>query len=50
MTQGAQSWSSDNLEAWDGVGGGKEAQGEGTCIYLWLVHVDVWRKPSQYGN
>ena len=21
---------------------------EGTYVYLWLVHVDVWQKPTQY--
>ena len=21
---------------------------EGTCIYLWLIHVDIWQKPIQY--
>ena len=21
---------------------------EGTCVYLWLIHVDVWQKPTQY--
>ena len=21
---------------------------EGTCAYLWLIHVDVWQKPTQY--
>ena len=20
----------------------------GTHVYLWLIHVDVWQKPSQY--
>ena len=23
---------------------------EGTYVYLWLVHTDVWKKPSQYHN
>ena len=23
---------------------------EGTYIYLWLIHVDVWQKPTQYCN
>ena len=18
------------------------------CVYLWLIHVDVWQKPTQY--
>ena len=30
---------------WD-VGG--SFQREGTCVYLWLMHVDVWLKPTQY--
>ena len=21
---------------------------KGTCVYLWLMHVDVWQKPTQY--
>ena len=21
--------------------------GEGTYVYLWLIHVDVWQKPTQ---
>jgi len=25
--------------------GGKR---EGTYVYLWLIHVDVWQKPTQY--
>ena len=42
-------WSSnpmlyDNLGWWDEVGVGRE----GTYIYLWLIHVDVWQKPTQY--
>ena len=40
---------------WDGLGGGRENQ-EGVClctyrytdVYLWLIHVDVWQKPTQY--
>ena len=28
---------SDNLEAWDSMGDGRE----GTYVYLWLIHVDV---------
>ena len=36
----------DNLEGWDGVGG--RFKREGTYVYLWLIHVDVWQKPTQY--
>ena len=21
---------------------------EVTCVYLWLIHVDEWQKPTQY--
>ena len=31
-----------NLEGWDGVGGEREVEREGTYVYLWLIHVDVW--------
>ena len=23
---------------------------EGVCVYLWLIHVDVWEKPTQYSK
>ena len=38
----------DNLEEWDGVGGEREVEREGTYVYLWLIHVDVWQKPTHY--
>ena len=31
-----------------GEGSGREVQDGGTHIYLWLIHVDVWQKLSQY--
>ena len=34
----------DNLERWDGVGGGGRFKRAGTYIYLWLIHVGVWQK------
>ena len=34
-----------NLEGWE-VGG--RFKREGTYVYLWLIHVDVWQKPTQY--
>ena len=37
----------DNLEGWGGVGGGRGFRREGTYVYLWLIHVDVWQKPTQ---
>ena len=27
---------------------GRRFKGEGTYIYLWLIHVDIWQKPSQF--
>ena len=49
----------ENLEGWDGVGGGKEVQEVARSLqegcksmqvhaYLWLIHVNVWLKPKQY--
>ena len=38
----------DNPEGWDGEGGGKWVQDEGTHVHLWLIHVNVWQKPPQY--
>ena len=35
---------SDNLEGWT-VGG--RLKREGTHVYLWLTHVDVWQRPTQ---
>ena len=31
-------------------GGGGVIQDGGTHTYLWLIHVDIWQKPSQYCN
>ena len=40
---------SDNLDL---LGMGKEVGGrfkkEGTYVYQWLIHVDIWQKPAQY--
>ena len=38
----------DNLGGWDGVGGEGEVQKEGTYIYLWVIYVHIWQKPTQY--
>ena len=38
----------DNLEGWGGEGGGGGLQDGGTHVCLWLIHADVWQKPSQY--
>ena len=39
MTQGAQSRERDLGEGFSG---------EGTYVYLSLIHADVWQKPTQY--
>ena len=31
--------------AWEG---GRRFKTEGTYVYLWLIHGDVWQKPTQY--
>ena len=38
----------DNLEGWEEVGVGRRFRREGTHVYLWLIHVVVWQKPTQY--
>ena len=38
----------NKTEGWDGVGGRREVQKEGTRVYLRLIHVDEWLKPTQY--
>ena len=40
----------DHLMGWDGVGGGREFQEGRTHVYLWLIHVDGWQKPTQHGK
>ena len=46
MTQRAETRCSVTLRGWDGVGG--RFKREGTYVYLWLIHGDVWQKPTQY--
>ena len=29
---------------------GERLQREGTYVYRWLIHVNVWQKPTQYCN
>ena len=36
----------NNLEGWDGVGG--RFMKEETYVHLWLIHVDVWQKPTKF--
>ena len=37
-----------NLGGWDGEGDGRRFKRKGTYVYLWLIHVDVWQKPTQF--
>ena len=30
------------------MGGGRDSKKEGIYVYLWLIHVDVWQKLTQY--
>ena len=39
----------DNPEGWGGEGGGGGFM-MGGRMYLWPIHVDVWKEPSQYCN
>ena len=51
MIQGTQSWCS--VTTWrDRVGRevGRGLRREGTHVFLWPIHVDVWQKASQYCN
>ena len=29
---------------------GERFRREGTYVYLWLIHVDVWQKPARYSK
>ena len=40
----------DNLEGWDGMGGGREVQDGGDICIPMVIHVDVWQKPTKYCN
>jgi len=46
---GAQTWCS--VTTWRGEmvwEVGERFRREGTCVYLWLILVDVWQKPTLY--
>lgn len=40
----------DNLDGWDGVGGGKGGSERKITeeVYSWLIRVDVWQRPTCY--
>ena len=48
MSQETQTWALYlNLEAWDGEGDGSFKR-EGLYVYLWLIHVEVRQKTTNY--
>ena len=47
MTQGTQPGVPNNLEWWEGEEKGGRFKREGACVYLWLIHTDVWQKLTQ---
>ena len=49
--EGSQSrWSGTIQRDWVGRKVGGQLRIVGTHVYLWLIHVNVWQKPSQYCN
>ena len=32
------------------AGVGRKLKREGTYVHLWLIHIDVWQKSTQYCN
>ena len=38
----------DNVAGGVGWEMGRKLKREGTCEHLWLIHADVWQKPTQY--
>ena len=38
----------DHLAGWDEEGGGRGFKKEGTYVYLWLIHVEVWQRSPQH--
>ena len=37
-----------NLEGWDEREMGGRFKTEGTYVYLWLIHVEVWHKTTKF--
>ena len=41
----------DNLEGFEGVGGGREVQERGDIyVYLWLIHVSIQGEKNQHNT
>jgi len=47
-TENPKSVLCDNLEGCMGREVGERFKREGTYVYLWLIHLDIWQNPSQY--
>ena len=48
MTQELNSVLCENLEGWDGRKMGRKFRRERMYVYLWLIHLDIWQKLTQY--
>ena len=48
MAQETQIGALYQLEEGDGEGDGRKFKREWIYVYLWLIHVDVWKKPTQH--
>ena len=38
----------NNMEGWKGREMRRRFKRERTCVYLWLIHADVWQKPTEF--
>ena len=38
----------NKVQGWDRVRGGGRFKKERTYVYIWLIHVVVWQKPTQH--
>ena len=50
VTQGTHTGALWQPRGWGGMGGGRDYRREGTCVHLWLSHVDMWQGSHQYCN
>ena len=48
MRQDAQGWCTGMTLGLRWRGRWEQSSGWGTCVYPWLIHVNVWQKPPQY--
>ena len=48
VVQGTLTGACNNLEGCKGEGDGRELQWEGTYVYLYLIHVDIWQKTTKF--